>query len=170
MASVRTLFYDEVPPPVAVRVAPSSGLKPGDPVRVTVLGLLPGVSARVCAGEACAPVVAGTAELPAPRCGRGEVCSVTVASDAAFVQAVAVPLSYAAPPTADYSSTRLAAGLAVAGLLFGAALFLIRRGDWSAVGEEAAPEIDEAEYADLDAIVAALPPEPTLDELVAAAR
>ena len=35
----------------------------------------------------------------------------------------------------------------------------IVRADWSAVGEAAAPEIDDAEYADLDAIIAALPPE-----------
>ena len=43
-------------------------------------------------------------------------------------------------------------------------LWLIKRTDWSAVGEAAAPEIDDAEYADLDAIIAALPPEE--DELV----
>jgi len=35
----------------------------------------------------------------------------------------------------------------------------------AAVGEAAAPEIDDAEYADLDAIIAALPPEED-DELV----
>ena len=43
--------------------------------------------------------------------------------------------------------------------------WLILRTDWSAVGEAAAPEIDDAEYADLDAIIAALPPEEE-DELV----
>ena len=35
----------------------------------------------------------------------------------------------------------------------------MRRTDWAPVGEVAAPEIDEAAYADLDAIIAALPPE-----------
>ena len=39
------------------------------------------------------------------------------------------------------------------------AAWLLRSTDWAPVGEAAAPEIDDAEYADLDAIIAALPPE-----------
>jgi hypothetical protein len=44
-------------------------------------------------------------------------------------------------------------------LLVAIAAWLLVRTDWAAVGEAAAPEIDGAEYADLDAIIAALPPE-----------
>jgi hypothetical protein len=75
-----------------------------------------------------------------------------------------VPISFAAPPGSEYDANRLAAGLGLALLLVAIAAGLIRRTDWSAVGEAAAPEIDDAEYADLDAIIAALPPEP--EELV----
>ena len=64
----------------------------------------------------------------------------------------------------DYAPARLALGLAIAGALLGLAARLWRRTDWSALGEEAAPEIDDAEYADLDAIVAALGPEDADDE------
>ncbi len=45
------------------------------------------------------------------------------------------------------------------------AIWLVRRTDWRPVGEAAAPEIDDAEYADLDSIIAALPPEEDDDEL-----
>ncbi len=44
------------------------------------------------------------------------------------------------------------------------------RTDWSAIGEAAAPEIDNAEYADLDAIVAALPPEEAVEEASSGSR
>ena len=81
-----------------------------------------------------------------------------MASDA-HVRAPVVELGFATPPGAEYDDGRLAAGLGGAALLVLAGLWLVRRTDWSPIGEEAAPEIDEAEYADLDAIVAALPPE-----------
>lgn len=79
-----------------------------------------------------------------------------------------VPDRVAAPrverAAAEYAPMRLALGLAIAGALLGLAAVLWRRTDWSALGEEAAPEIDDAEYADLDAIVAALGPDDTDDE------
>jgi hypothetical protein len=81
-----------------------------------------------------------------------------------FARAPVVPITFAAPPGAAYDPTRLALGLALASILVAIAAWLILRSDWSAVGEAAAPEIDDAEYADLDAIIAALPPEE--DELV----
>jgi hypothetical protein len=62
-------------------------------------------------------------------------------------------------PRADYDPVRLPAGLIAAALSLGSAAVLVRRTDWSAVGEAAAPQIDDAEYADLDAIVAGLAPE-----------
>ena len=75
------------------------------------------------------------------------------------------PISFADPPGAAYDPGRLALGLALAALLLAVAGGLILRSDWSAVGEAAAPEIDDVDYADLDAIIAALPPEED-DELV----
>lgn len=183
-AVVRTLFIDELPEPVRLRVSPSTGLNEGDSVRVEVEGLPPGASARLllCARECdmtgthvvVQASSGGTAftdlTLTSDRieCTRGSSCAVSIVSDDAFVQAVPTPISFRTPPGVDYSTGRLAAGLAAAIVLLGAAAWLIRRSDWGPVGEEAAPEIDDAEYADLDAIVAALPPEPTLDELVAA--
>ena len=74
-----------------------------------------------------------------------------------FARAPVVPISFAAPPGATYDSTRLVIGLGFALLLLAIAAALLRRTDWSPVGEAAAPEIDDAEYADLDAIIAALP-------------
>ena len=99
-------------------------------------------------------------------CSRGDDCGISVASDDVFARAPVVPITFAAPPGADYDSTRLALGLGLAAVLVAIATVVIRRTDWSAVGEAAAPEIDDAEYADLDAIIAALPPEE--DELVSA--
>ena len=98
----------------------------------------------------------GTERAP---CFRGDDCGISVASRDVFARAPVVPISFAAPPGADYDPTRLALGLGLAVLLLAIAAVLIRRTDWSAVGEAAAPEIDDAEYADLDAIIAALPPE-----------
>ena len=91
-----------------------------------------------------------------------------VRSSRAFVRVAPVALSFASPPGADYTAGRVAAGLAVALALVAVAAHLVRRTDWSPVGEEAAPEIDDADYADLDAIVAALPPEPEDDDVVLA--
>lgn len=53
----------------------------------------------------------------------------------------------------------LVPSVALLALALGLVSWLVRRTDWSPAGEAAAPEIDEAEYADLDAIVAALPAE-----------
>ncbi|MGZ8763955.1 MAG: hypothetical protein ACXW2Y_11590, partial [Acidimicrobiia bacterium] len=97
-------------------------------------------------------------------CSRGDDCGITVVSGDVFARAPVVPITWAAPPGAAYDPIRLALGLAVAVLLLIVAALLLVRSDWAPVGEAAAPEIDDAEYADLDAIIAALPPEE--DELV----
>ena len=59
-------------------------------------------------------------------------------------------------PRANYDPVRLPVGLGAAVVSLSTAAMLVRRTDWSAVGEAAAPQIDDAVYADLDAIVAAL--------------
>jgi hypothetical protein len=186
-AEIQTIFIDPTPPAGRIGVTPSSGLSVGGAtVTVEVHDYPPGVhvQAMLCAvpdsiGSRCgepgpsAPLVVGpdgsgrTRLVLKPgrvgsqsaRCSRTDRCGISVASDAVFTRAPVVPISFAGPPGADYDPTRVALGLGVALLLVGAAIGLIRRTDWSAVGEAAAPEIDDAEYADLDAIIAALPPE-----------
>lgn len=55
----------------------------------------------------------------------------------------------------DYDPVRLTMGVGLAVMFLVTAAVLVRTTDWSAVGEASAPEIDDAEYADLDAIAAA---------------
>jgi hypothetical protein len=185
-ASIGMLFFDTRPEPGTVRVQPNSSLVDGDTVTVEVLGYPPGteLKAVLCA----APDVAGSERCGAPgpsapvvlgpegsgsatltirmgpvgsrhaRCQYGEVCGVSVVSETNFSRPAVVPISFAPPPGASYDAGRVVTGLGAAGLLLGVAAWLIRRTDWSPVGEAAAPAIDSAEYADLDAIVAALPP------------
>lgn len=191
-ASLQTVFGDTLPPPGRIRVTPRTGLVDGQRVTVTVEGYPPGV--RVQAMLCAPPDATGTRRCgpPGPTaplqvradgtgstrleirsgpvgslrvpCGWREVCGITVASDELFARAPVVEIRFAAPPGASYQTGRLAAGLAIAVLLLGAAVGLMLRTDWSPPDEAAAPEIDEAEYADLDALVAALPPEDAGDE------
>ena len=77
-------------------------------------------------------------------------------SDEAFTRTPARPVTFAAPPGAGYDPGRLVLGLVIAGALLAAVLWLAFFTDWSPIGEAAAPEIDEADYADLDAIIDAL--------------
>ena len=182
-----TLFGDRLPAPGRVEVTPSTGINEGDTVTVDLKGFQPGTQAevRLCA----VPLEIGTERCGAPgpetavrldRRGRARVtiviesgsvgtgrvpcdpshrCAISVASDTAFVRSNAVPIVFAKPPGVDYEPMRLALGLGVALALLLLVVWLLRSTDWSAVGEAAAPEIDDAEYADLDALIALLPPE-----------
>ena len=184
---VQTVFRDRVPGAGRIEVSRRAGLSlEGEKVAVVVHDYPPGaeVIAMLCAapsatGRRCgapgptAPLVVGRSgtgrvELTIEpgrvgadrvRCGRGDDCGVSVASKDVFARAPVVPISFAAPPGAAYDPTRLLVGLGLAVLLAAIAIAILRRTDWSAVGEAAAPEIDDAKYADLDAIIAALPPE-----------
>lgn len=186
-AEVQTVFHGEIPPPGRIRVTPKAGLADGQRVTVSVEDYPPGaqVQAMLCAppdatgrdrcgapgptapvtigpdgtGSTTLTVRAGPVGRQRVACGRGVTCGVSVASDTVFARAPVVPVTFAGPPGADYDAGRLVTGLAAAALLLATAGWLVRRTDWSPVGEEAAPEIDDAEYADLDALVAALPPE-----------
>ncbi len=183
---IQTVFGDTVSPAGRISVTPTVGLSlVGETVTVEVTDYPPGaeLTAMLCAapdatGARCgapgptAPLVVsrngtGRTELaitPGPvgaeraPCFRGDDCGVSVASAEVFARAPVVPISFAAPPGATYDSTRLVIGLGFALFLLAIAAALLRRTDWSPVGEAAAPEIDDAEYADLDAIIAALPP------------
>jgi hypothetical protein len=183
-----TTFHDEEPPPGVIRVAPRTGLVDGRTVTVEVEGFPPGadVQAMLCAAPAATgpqrcgapgptsplrvgPEGRGRTQLEVRsgpvgdervHCGRrGPGCGISVASPDVFARAPVVPIAFAGPPGPTYDAWRLGAGLTTAALLAGAAGWFVRRTDWSPPGEAAAPEIDDAEYADLDAIVAALPPE-----------
>ncbi|MDQ1534577.1 MAG: hypothetical protein QOF28_2338 [Actinomycetota bacterium] len=191
-AKIQTVFIDTVPSPGQIAVTPAHELSldgetvtvevenypPGAELTATLCGAPdvfgarcgePGPTARLVVGSdgsghtrlVIKPGAVGTDRV---RCFRGDDCGVSVASETVFARAPVVPISFAAPPGSEYDTNRLAIGLAVAVLLAAIAAGLIRRTDWSAVGEAAAPEIDDADYADLDAIIAALPPEE--DELV----
>lgn len=192
-AEIQTVFHDTLPPPGRIRVTPRNLLVDGDTVTVEVEDFPPGagVRAMLCVppdatgAERCGPPgptapitvgsdgtgrtelvirtgAVGSERLP---CRRGHPCGVSVASETVFARASVVPITFAAPPGTAYDATRLASGLGVAALFVALALWLVRRTDWSPVGEAAAPEIDDVEYADLDAIIAALPPEPDEEEL-----
>jgi hypothetical protein len=186
-AQVQTIFGETIAPPGRIAVTRADGLSlDGERVTVTVSNYPPGaeVLAMLCAapdavGPRCgapgpeAPLVVGadgtgsTELVIAPgrvgaagaSCTRGSDCGITVASRDVFTRAPVVPISFAGRGGAAYDPTQLALGLAIAVILVGIAAYLMFRTDWSAVGEAAAPEIDDAEYADLDAIIAALPPE-----------
>jgi hypothetical protein len=189
---IQTIFLDTISPPGRIEVTPASGLSlDGERVRVDVHDYPPGaeVTAMLCAapdavGSRCgspgpaATIVVGrdgsghTDLVVTPGrvgsdlvpCSRGDDCGISVASEDVFARAPVVPIAFAAPPGAGYDPMRLTLGLAAAVLLLVIAAWLLLRTDWAPVGEAAAPEIDDAEYADLDAIIAALPPEE--DELV----
>ncbi len=186
-AEVQTVFGVAVPAPGRIRVTPATGLAlDGQRVRVAVRGYPPGerVEAMLCAapdavGSRCgapgptAPLLvgpdgrgattllveAGTVGAERASCLRGDRCGISVASATVYQRAQVVPITFAGPPGAQYDRNRVLGGVAIAAVLLLVAFTLIRRSDWSSVGEAAAPEIDEAQYADLDAIVAALPPE-----------
>ena len=186
-ALIDTVFHDRLPAPGTIRVTPNSGLADGQTVTVSVTGYPAGarVRAALCAAPSAtgsrrcgapgptAPLVvgadgSGTTELVVEEgpvgaeripCGRDAACGVSVASADVFARAPVVPISFASPGGAVYDVNRVALGLTVAILLILLAAWLLRRTDWRPVGEAATPEIDDAEYADLDAIIAALPPE-----------
>ena len=188
-----TFFRDPVPPRGRIEVTPSSGIDEGQAVTVTVEGFEPrtplqaqlcaltdGNSPHRCRPEPAASVVtdnrgrARTTVVVGPgtgdngiACDRSNRCGIAVASTAGFLRSNTVPLAFLKPPGAGYDTTRLAVGLSVALLLVLVAVWLIRTTDWSPVGEQAAPEIDDAEYADLDAIIAMLPPEEEDEEVPA---
>ena len=72
------------------------------------------------------------------------------------VSATAPPRSAVEPDVlVDYDPVRLTMGVGLAVMFLVTAAVLVRTTDWSTVGEASAPEIDDAEYADLDAMAAA---------------
>lgn len=193
---LQTIFGAAARSPGRITLTKADGLSlDGETVTVTVRNYPPGATVRamLCAApeatlDRCGrpgpqaslvvgPDGTGSTRLriePGPvgalraSCTRGSDCGIAVASRDVFTRAPVVPISFAGRGGAAYDPLRLALGLAIAAILVAIAAGLIFRTDWSPVGEAAAPEIDDAEYADLDAIIAAMPPEE--DELVSATK
>ncbi len=183
---ITTVFGDRVARAGRISVSPSNGLSlEGETVTVTVDHYPPGsrLVAMLCAapdatGERCgapgptAPLSVGADGTGRARlalepsrvgtagasCFRGDDCGVSVVSETVFARAPVARISFAPPPGASYDTMRLLIGIGLALLLLVVAAVLLRRTDWAPIGEAAAPEIDDAEYADLDAIIASLPP------------
>jgi Neocarzinostatin family len=186
-AEVGTVFAAATQPPGHLTVSPSTGLREGETVTATASGQPAGAAVQfvVCAapdltgsercgapgpvvdavadeqGVARATLAIGEGPVGSDRiaCRREQRCGVVVRSAAGVVRTPPVELAFAEPPGAGYDAGRLAVGLSAAALLLLVGGWLLRSTDWAPVGEAAAPEIDDAEYADLDAIIAALPPE-----------
>lgn len=183
-AELLTVFGGRLPPPGTAIVEPRRGLRNGERVTVELTGLPPRrrVTVTTCVAGSTpdrsrcgAPAPSTEVVLDAAGAGRTQLavtrgpvgargltcdersCVVAVLEDRIDVRVDPVQVTFSALPGADYDPIRLGMGLGVAALLAGLAAGLVRRTNWSPVGEAAAPEIDDADYADLDAIVAALP-------------
>ncbi len=183
-ASLQVWFDAPAPAIGEVMVSRRTGLRDGDEIEIKVTGLQPGqdVIATMCAAparrgiEQCgapAPEVtiavdaqgsgsaryvvrAGPTGSERIACGRGSNCAIAVLSMNRDALTDVRTIEFARREGANYVQDRLIVGLGLATALIVAAFAWNRRVDWSAVGDAAAPEIDEAEYADLDAIVAEL--------------
>lgn len=185
-AELLTVFGGRLPPPGSAVVEPRRGLRDGERVTVELAGLPSRQLATVttCVGGSTpdrsrcgAPAPSTEVRLDADGAGRAQLavsrgpvgaegltceksrCVIAVLEDRIGVRVDPVQVTFSALPGADYDPTRLGVGLGVAALLAGFATWLVRRTDWSPVGEAAAPEIDDAHYADLDAIIGAMPDE-----------
>ena len=187
LAGIQTIFGDAQPTAGRIRVEPRRGITDGDIVTVSVEHYPPGarVFAMLCTPPAAtgaqrcgspgptAPFTVGadgtgTTELRITSgpvgierrpCNRAATCGVSVAAPDVFVRAPVVPISFAAPPGARYDGQRVAVGVVAAVVFLALTIWLIRRTDWTPPREGDGHEIDDARYADLDAIIASLPPE-----------
>ena len=183
-AELLTVFGGRLPPPGTAVVEPRRRLRDGERVSVELNGLPPRqlvtvttcVSGSLPRGSRCGPPApsselrldadgAGRTELAVTRGPVGtegrtceeSACVIAVLVNRVDVRVDPVRITFGALPGADYDPLRLSAGLGMAALLAGLAAWLVMRTDWSPVGGAAAPEIDDATYADLDAIIAAVP-------------
>ncbi len=71
------------------------------------------------------------------------------------MRASAVPITFAGRAGPDYETGRLATGLGIALALVALATGIAVTGEWRPPQEASTPAMDDAEYADLDAMVAA---------------
>ena len=183
-AELLTVFGGRLPQPGTVVVEPRRGLRDGERVSVELTGLPPRrlVTVTTCVAGSTpdrsrcgAPAPSTEVTLDADGAGRTQLavtrgpvgtgdfscdesaCVIAVLADRVDVRVDPVRITFAALPGAVYDPIRLGVGLGLAALLTGLAAWLVDRTDWSPLGGAAAPEIDDAAYADLDAIIAAMP-------------
>lgn len=181
VAEIDTVFHGRARPPGKISVIPRLGIADGSTVTVSVNGYPAGVTfdAVLCRGPATNARTCGTPGPTAPmtigadgsgqttmtlvqgrvgtsglRCTRRTVCGVTLMSPDAYVRAVTVPITFAGRAGPEYDSTRLAVGIGAAAALLLLAGWWMVTGEWEPPQEAAATALDEAEYADLDAMVA----------------
>jgi hypothetical protein len=152
---VVTVFDRPAPPPPTVRADPAA-VPPGGTLTATAQALRPGTDV---AFVVCRPGGEGDADCGPPtesvlvddegqatasvtvnpgRCPRGTTCAVAVVAEDGGPRAFA-NLHLIGRSGATYDDTRLAVGLAVAGLLLVVALVLLRTTDWTPVGGDVEP-------------------------------
>jgi hypothetical protein len=162
-----TVFGGRAPDPGIVTVRPDAALAAGQDITIGIDGYPAdtAVSAAQCARPnareigRCGRVVEGrtgddgslqlhlaarVGEIgPDVECGPRDLCAVVVTADAP-VAPVVTTLQFAAGPTADYDSWRVALGAMIAALLLALAVRLVRRTDWREPAEAATPAMDAA--------------------------
>lgn len=168
----QTIFLD-APRRGRVIVDPSTDLRDGEIVRVSVTGFPPdvGANAMLCApptghdprrcgaaggattfrvdgegsGQTDLQVLAAPLGTEGLRCGPRVPCVVSVVTDQGFVAAPVVPLRFSRGPGASYDPGRVAAGLSIAAVLTALGIALARRTDWRKPTEAATPDVDRAD-------------------------
>ncbi len=182
-AELDTVFNGVARPVGQITVTPRSEIVDGSTVAVSVTGYPPGAefdavlcrgpdapSARTCGspgsatpmtidddgtGETTLELARGPVGTSATLCTRRTVCGVTLVSPDTYVRAATVPITFAGRAGPEYDITRLTTGLGVAALLLALALWLMVSGEWGPPQEADASALEDAVYADLDAMVAA---------------
>jgi hypothetical protein len=100
-------------------------------------------------------IVEGPVGTSGLTCTRRTTCSVTLLSPDTYVRAVPATISFRGRAGPEYDRSRLLSGLGVAVVLLALAGWLMVSGEWAPPQEAAASALEEAEFADLDAMVAA---------------
>jgi len=81
-------------------------------------------------------------------CGRETTCGVVVMRAGSSVPGPVAVVEFAAGPSAEYDSARVAFGLLIAALLLAIAFVLVRATDWRKPTEADTPDLDRAVLAE----------------------
>lgn len=183
VAEIDTVFGGEARPLATIDLTPADEIVDGSLVTVDVSGYPPAASfeavlcraphvgdPRFCGspgpstsmtvgsdGTATATltVTEGVVGSESSKCTRRTTCGVTLVSDDMYVRAATPAVTFAGRAGPEYDRTRLASGLGIAVALVALAIWWMTTGEWDPPQEAAARDLEAAEYADLDALVAA---------------